>query len=455
MALRLIVEEYGKIQRAEVEISPLTLFVGDNNSGKSYLLSLIWAIFSGNQNHIIYSGIEELARVECKDMFDEIHSLLVANSISHEQQPVVIKERDIFVLVNKLLKKNKEELIRSIFNYNEMSVKNIEIETSLDREIVVSKKDHGTDALWYHVKISGEDKGVSIGFGPSVDINSIAPVRILQLIAEMLINDRTRKSGVYYLPAARTGFMLAKNTLNQVSRNKTFDIVVEADSGQNEKITPFPKPIIHFLDVMDDLDVQERESRYSDIVKWIISNMSKGDVQCVEENNGNIQYVPNGAEHGIPLRAASGVVTELTPLILLLKYAKMMRTICYEEPEMCLHPELQLQMARLLIRMTNNNINIIATTHSDIIIQHVNNMCQLKGSQEYAKWLMKLGLDEYDLIKANRVSIYQFNDNEGVTSVEKIIPDGNTFNVTSFIDALRRILEQSTNVFNIVNGEED
>ena len=46
---------------------------------------------------------------------------------------------------------------------------------------------------------------------------------------------------------------------------------------------------------------------------------------------------------------------------------------------MCLHPQLQYQMARLIIRMVNSGINIVASTHSDIIIQHINNMCQLNG----------------------------------------------------------------------------
>ena len=35
---KLIVEDFGKIKSAEIEVAPLTLFVGDNNSGKSYLL---------------------------------------------------------------------------------------------------------------------------------------------------------------------------------------------------------------------------------------------------------------------------------------------------------------------------------------------------------------------------------------------------------------------------------
>ncbi|MCI8790709.1 MAG: ATP-binding protein [Lachnospiraceae bacterium] len=43
MGWRLKVSGYGKIESAEIETAPLTLFVGDNNSGKSYLMSLLWA----------------------------------------------------------------------------------------------------------------------------------------------------------------------------------------------------------------------------------------------------------------------------------------------------------------------------------------------------------------------------------------------------------------------------
>ena len=57
MSYKLIVENYGKIEKAELEVAPLTLFVGDNNSGKSYLLSLLWALFSGEENGILYRGM--------------------------------------------------------------------------------------------------------------------------------------------------------------------------------------------------------------------------------------------------------------------------------------------------------------------------------------------------------------------------------------------------------------
>ena len=73
---KLYVEDYGRIKHAEIEAAPLTLFVGDNNSGKSYLLALLWGIrslgistFMGEQ----YLNLRETERVEQRllKLFDD------------------------------------------------------------------------------------------------------------------------------------------------------------------------------------------------------------------------------------------------------------------------------------------------------------------------------------------------------------------------------------------------
>ena len=46
MKRRVIVEDFGKIKHAELEMKPMMMFVGDNNSGKSYLMSLLWGLLS-------------------------------------------------------------------------------------------------------------------------------------------------------------------------------------------------------------------------------------------------------------------------------------------------------------------------------------------------------------------------------------------------------------------------
>ena len=40
------VENLSKIKSADVTIAPLMCFVGDNNSGKSYLMSMLWGILT-------------------------------------------------------------------------------------------------------------------------------------------------------------------------------------------------------------------------------------------------------------------------------------------------------------------------------------------------------------------------------------------------------------------------
>lgn len=40
------VENIGKVLAADIQIAPLICFVGDNNSGKSYIMTLLWG---GNQ----------------------------------------------------------------------------------------------------------------------------------------------------------------------------------------------------------------------------------------------------------------------------------------------------------------------------------------------------------------------------------------------------------------------
>src|SRR5690242_10343713 len=43
---KLTVEGLGKIERAEVDVRPLMLFVGENNTGKSYLATLLWGLLT-------------------------------------------------------------------------------------------------------------------------------------------------------------------------------------------------------------------------------------------------------------------------------------------------------------------------------------------------------------------------------------------------------------------------
>lgn len=455
MSYKLIVENYGKIEKVELEVAPLTLFVGDNNSGKSYLLSLIWALFSGEENNILYRGIDELLEKKFSKLYSEFMGMLADDEVTGKY--IVIDEQKLLQIMNELLMMNKDDFVRSIFNYEGMSIGKIEIKKESNYQYKIKSEKIEEDSL--EIKVFGDLKSswqMGITFFKREKMEKFIINRVIrQMIAVLLDIGRSRNSS-FYLPAARTGFMLAKNTINQVGRKRAFDWEIVLDEEhKNMDVSPFPKPIIHFLDAMDNLNLEKEKGIYINLINWINENMTNGNIECVDHNSGNIQYIPNGMENGIPLRATSGVVTELTPLILLLKYARSIRKICYEEPEMCLHPQLQYQMAKLIIRMVNSGINIVASTHSDIIIQHINNMCQLCRADADDELLKKMGLGQEDLISINKIAIYQFKGNAEKTRVERILPEDNAFRVPSFMDALKNILNQTIAVSDMVYGEDE
>ena len=53
-----------------------------------------------------------------------------------------------------------------------------------------------------------------------------------------------------------------------------------------------------------------------------------------------------------------------------------------EEPEISLHPYLQQQLTRAFIKLVNSGKNVLITTHSDTIVQHINNMIKLNANEK-------------------------------------------------------------------------
>jgi len=44
------IEEFAKIKKAKIEIAPFLVFIGENNSGKSYIMTLLWGLYVLGRN---------------------------------------------------------------------------------------------------------------------------------------------------------------------------------------------------------------------------------------------------------------------------------------------------------------------------------------------------------------------------------------------------------------------
>jgi hypothetical protein len=97
-------------------------------------------------------------------------------------------------------------------------------------------------------------------------------------------------------------------------------------------------------------------------------------------------------------------------------------------------------MAQVLIRLVNSICPVIASTHSDLIIQHVNNMIKLANRDDGLELAKEYGFINEDIISPDKIRMYQFNDSQDhLTDVIPLSYNRNGFIVPTFGQALRQL----------------
>ena len=86
-------------------------------------------------------------------------------------------------------------------------------------------------------------------------------------------------------------------------------------------------------------------------------------------------YRPQGATEDIRLSRASSMVTELAPVVLLLRGGlEPGDTLIIDEIEAHLHPATQARLAALLARLVRADVRVVITTHSDWLLRELGNL---------------------------------------------------------------------------------
>lgn len=468
---KLTVKNLGKIKEAEIELSDLVLFIGDNNSGKSYLMTLIYgfANYSEEIVNILFQDKDFLFNLkEYKDIESIINKHLEYNKENYSKIVEAknyyfintTKNRNIFCeeqtldetfflsleelkllndLFNLLINKYKEKILKFIFNdidnllnldYLNLDIYKPDFKILLEhnRKISILYKNHMND-----YSISGNIPNFS-----TLDIIMIVFSSITKYIFNIYYNKKI------FLPTSRTGFFLSYKELAKQSITSAFNI-------ENQKIKNlFQKPISDFINNLIDLSKEYKiNEKYTDIMK-IFHSMIHGKIE-VNTETGGYYYKPNNTDLKIPMYLNSAVITETAPLYLFLKYAKDIGTIFIEEPEMSLHLKLQKQMARIIINLVNKNINLMISTHSDTILEHINNMIKLNSINDKDKkdkkdnLLKKYSYTENDIIDIEKIRIYQFNTDKDNTT--NIIPLKGNKKTGFYIETFHDYINEASNEY--------
>ena len=159
------------------------------------------------------------------------------------------------------------------------------------------------------------------------------------------------------------------------------------------------------------------------------------------------QYRPAGGE-SLPMPQVSSLVSELAPIILVLRYAKKLSFLVIEEPEAHLHPKVQRVLARTIVRLVRKGVRIILTTHSDLFCQQINNCLKLGSLSEAERSLVQkqLGYDNSEYLTAEDVRGYSFQNTPNGSVVTPLQNGPFGLDMPTFNQELESILDESRRI---------
>ncbi|MDR2704139.1 MAG: ATP-binding protein [Planctomycetaceae bacterium] len=444
------VKNFARIRDAVVEIAPLTLFVGDNNSGKTYLSSLIWGIRNFLTNDFFADDFwgEVQEKSEFHDILDWIQKTIkYPNDEKNEEYNISEKEHNIIIdVINQYLSFNKEKCVQKIFG-SDVPIQHLAI------EIPFETKEKAIFVLRRFNSINNhENEQIAVGTRQKAvklipPIYQNKPVFILQTLIQNYY--RSFWKNAIYFPASRAGLLLTYRSLLDESLEIRFSsrkLPLKPDYQLTQPQVNYIRQLLWLSNSFKN-KLSSPSYRFDKVVNFIETEIIDGQVLLSDTPVPEILYQPKGSNEKIPMQLVSGVVSEIASILVCLKFVHA-RNISYiiEEPELSLHPELQQRMAQMLIRLSHR-YGVLVTTHSTIIAQHINNMIRYNNRQDGMELAREYGYTKNDFIIPDRIRMYQFDveAQDGLTDVSKLEPLDNGFPIPTFADTLREIRNEAWN----------
>ena len=213
----------------------------------------------------------------------------------------------------------------------------------------------------------------------------------------------------------------------------------------------YPWPVRDGLMVAEDLvEKKKSKSKFYDFAECLENELLHGKVQI--SNDGEIQFKPlKSLRTVLPIQMTASIVKTLSSLVVYLKYiAHENDLIVIDEPEINLHPNIQIILARILVRLSNRGFRLLVSTHSDYIIREVNNMVMLSHLSNKDSVAQRLGYMEDEILQSENLGVYIFkykNKRCKKVDLDSIEVSETGFSVPSIDDAIEKQNKMAEELF--------
>ncbi len=407
--MQFIIKNLGKINACNLKLNNLTILVGDNNSGKTYVTYTTYGVLKYWRDFINFSNFKEI-----------IHALKSNGKLT-------LNQSQIADLIKKSINNESERFkrrIRDLFNDKEKVFNNASLELIIETPSTFENIER-TIRVGENISFEGylKDNTLTIIYKNSSneELKDSMIQDIVKDLFSVLLFDKVFPDPTI-ITAERLGISLFYKELDE-RRNSMIEGLQKLD-GINSEMHPielimnmsayyatpirdhiaYTRNLDNIIKHQSNLDISYPVEIIKDILGADFKKEAKQDIRFFTKNKKNNRF-------DIPLYLSSSSVRGIVDIYFYLKHlSKKDDILIIDEPESHLTLKNQRLMAKLLVSIVNIGIKVFVTTHSDFLIKEFNNLILLDNNfSEKEEWLHKNKkfYKASDKLNFNSVSVYQ------------------------------------------------
>ncbi|MDD9809320.1 MAG: AAA family ATPase [Thaumarchaeota archaeon] len=442
--LEIEIRNFGPISRGKFRLKPLTVFVGPNNSGKTFAATLAHSVISSRGTYEYpadYVGWvkRELKRQEFRSLVSGMEKLIAGASTAETMIPSkytnavqdIVHQHSFEKSLPGTIAGNFGTSLKKLIRIGQQSAMikakyhigaNIKIDAinppAIEMghiDVTYAIKRHQGEVSIYETseKIFGKPvNSMFIDKNVQEYMNLISrPLKLqkksglywLLHLMKRIEHARMYLPRSYHLPATRSGILSARSPIvSSIIKNSGY-------AAAKLPHDPMPGASYEYLDSLVQLGTYAQFTNGKN-GQEMFKEMFGGKLEVQIPKIGLPQIVYRLKGTAIPLNLMSSSITETAPLQLF-QQGKMPHAdvLVLEEPEAHLHPENQARLAKHIVRLVNSGVCVLLITHGVYFLEQLSMFVRM--SRVAAEERKDLGYAKGDFLEADDVAPYLFKKN--------------------------------------------
>jgi AAA15 family ATPase/GTPase len=403
--MQLTIKNFGPIKKGEIDLSKkFYVFVGYNNSGKTYVSQLLWALCNAKTIRKFSQSKEiEGLSVEDHNRFEITQNLIddILNRFSAFLTTKVVPEifnvsKDHFILNNFSVTFALE--LNEIRDYTgKLAIQSPHVgETNLNRFFLFNKQKDSFVVEFEEQELPERFEHFSVKGLPDFEENQDA-IKTSLFVVFVLTMVFKHIHEPFFLPSNRLIYLVFYQYLYSVEKEKRQKIsklfgefLEKKERGEQFNLESLPinafksvytEPMDFLFDKIYELNENPTANSYYDNIIAELTKILGGDI-VMHKSLGiaPLEFYLKMLSEELEIYLSSSSVNQLSTLYLYLKYwaSEENNFLLIDEQEENLHPRNQIALCNMLLKFVRHKNNrVLINTHSPLIAENVNHYMYL------------------------------------------------------------------------------